>query len=147
MDRRIKLSKAKTKTTIKVERKPEVEALLARAKAPKPAPTPAKTKAKRGRPKKVKPDPTLKKYKDHPLAVELDKMVCFALNTTFTKPPSEKMAVEDTNIGEALIYCAEYYGWVFFEHPILILVMAIGGTFWTAFQKRQVKTEVEKEIT
>ena len=149
MEGRIKLSKVETKkpvaTTIKVDRKPEVAELLAKAKAKTPTTPVKKVTKKRGRPKKVRPDPTLERYKTHPLAVEIDKMVCFALNSTVTKLPAEQMKTEDTNIGEALIYCAEYYGWTFFEHPLLILGMAIGGTAWTAIGKRQPKVEVEKE--
>ena len=152
MEEHTELSKAKpekpAKTDIKIERKEEVQELLDRAKAPKPVKE--KKKETRGRPRKVKPDATLKKYQDHPLAVEIDKGICFAFNATFTKP--DLMKPEDTNIGEALIYCGEYYGWKFFEHPILILIMAIGGTAWTAWQKREqakpkakpVKPEKEK---
>ena len=134
------------KPEIKIERKEDVETLLAKAKAPKPA-TPKK-KETRGRKKKVRPDATLARYQNHPLAVEIDKGVCFAFNATFTRPPVEQMKPEDTNIGEALLYAGEYWGWTIFEHPALIIAMAIGGTFWTAWQKREQakpKPEPEKE--
>jgi len=134
LSRRIKAKPEKPpKTEVKIDRKEDVEELIKRAKAPKPIKE--KKKETRGRKKKVRPDATLQKYQDHPLAVEIDKGVCFAFNATFTKP--NLMKPEDTNIGEALIYCGEYYGWRFFEHPILILGFAIGGTMWTAWQKRE----------
>ena len=137
MEEHTKLSKAKpekpAETEIKIKRKEEVAGLIAKAKASKPVKE--KKKETRGRKKKVRPDATLAKYQNHPLAVEIDKGVCFAFNATFTKP--NLMKPEDTNIGEALIYCGEYYGWKIFEHPILILGMAIGGTFWVAWQKRE----------
>lgn len=126
---------------IKIEPREDVQDLIKKAKVAKPVKIPSKSK--RGRPRKIKPDSTLAKYKGFPLAVEINKGVCFAFNTTFTKP--NLMKPEDTNIGEAIIYSGEYYGWKFFEHPALILSMAILGTFWSAWQKREAEKKPKTE--
>ena len=132
------MAETETKKEIKISRKKEVEDLLRKAEAPQPEKPPAKGR----RPSKPKPDATLRKYRDNPMAVEVNKIITISLNKTVLRN-CEQMEPTDTNIGEAMLYCCEYYQWRI-EHPLVILAFAMGGTAWTAIQKHGRKIILEK---
>lgn len=131
----------------------DVESLIAKAKAEKSKPIVKKDKdkPKRGRPKK-KAKPTefdSKKYSSNQIARTLNSFLVRVGNGMIgavKKAPlskEEKMTDEDCEIGEALCYAFEYYG---FElgHPLVVLFLATGMYGW-AITDKMLTIKEEKE--
>lgn len=129
---------------ITIEESETVKDLLKRAKATKPEKTEKKKKETRGRPKKVKKptsyDP--KAYEQNLIAKTLDSFLIRLGNGLLgiaKKMPlteKEKLTNEDIMIGEAICYTMDYYG-IGIDHPIFVMILAVGAFSWTLFDKTQ----------
>lgn len=138
-----KRTKDKEDKTLKIEAPSEAE--IAKALKPVTVKTEGEPKKRgRGRPrKKVAPTYNQKKYAENPMAKLANTALTEFMNKSVLRN-SEKMKPEDSEVGEAVIYIFDYYGKGLMEHPLAILLFAIGGFGATVYEKKQ--KVITKEI-